>query len=101
MNETVMNNTTALNETNSTIWQVNDISGIQKLFAEGEMVVSDLLISWDMNPSSVYFRLLVIVLSVLVLYQLFITGTSRTGGLFRYVLMLVLVIAILIALKII
>lgn len=96
----MINNTTAFNETNSTIWQVNDISGVQKLFADGQKIVSDLLISWDMDPASVYFRMLVILMGVIIIYQVFITGTSKTGGAFRYILMLVIVFAVLVALGI-
>jgi len=95
------NNTTSLNETNPTIWQVNDISGVQKSFEEGQRITSELLVSWDMIPEAVYFRLLVVLGGVLVLYQLFVSGSSKAGSGFRYILMAVLVITILIALGII
>jgi hypothetical protein len=96
-----MNNTTAVNETNQTIWDVKDIADVQNLFSNTQELVSNLLISWDMIPEDVYFRLFVVVLGVLGLYQLFVTSSSKAGGLFRYVLMLVVVIVILIALNII
>lgn len=96
-----MNNTTALNETNSTIWQVSDISGVQKIFADGQRITSELLISWDMVPEAVFFRLLVILIGVLILYQLFISSSSKAGSGFRYVLMAVLVLIVLIALNLI
>lgn len=95
-----MNDTTAVNETNSTIWQVNDISGVQKLFAESQRMASDLLISWNMIPEDTYFRLLVVLGGVLVLYQLFVSGSSKAGGAFKWILMSVLVVVILIALGI-
>lgn len=96
-----MNNTTALNETNQTVWDVKDIADVQNLFSEGQRITSELISSWDMIPEDVYFRLFVVVFGVLGLYQLFVTSSSKAGGLFKYVLMLVIVVVILIALNIV
>lgn len=96
-----MNNTTALNQTNQTVWDVKDIADVQNLFSEGQRITSELILSWDMIPEDIYFRLLVVVLGVLGLYQLFVSGSSKAGGLFKYVLMFVIVVVILIALNIV
>lgn len=95
-------NETATNETNtSAIWQVpEDISGVQKIFEEAQRISSELLVSWEMIPEDVYFRMLIILAGVVLIYQLFVTGTSKTGGAFRYILMLVIVFAVLVALGI-
>ena len=95
-----MNNTTIINETDSKIWHVTDITDVQKLFYEGQKIASELLISWDMIPEDTYFRLLVVVVSVLGLYQLFVSGSSKAGGAFKWILMAVVVVVILIALGI-
>ena len=97
-----MNNTTeALNTTNQTAWQVKDIGDIQGIFEFLQNMVSGLLESWGYVPENVYFRLLMILSAVIVLYQIFVSGTSKAGGAFRYILMAVLVVVILISLNII
>ena len=94
-----MNNTTeALNTTNQTAWQVKDIGDIQGIFAWLQDLVSEMLTSWGYVPENVYFRLLMILSAVIVLYQIFVSGTSKAGGAFRYILMIVLVVIVLIAL---
>lgn len=94
-------NETLNNATNQSLWEIKDITDIQSLFTKGQDIVSDLLLSWDMLPEDVYFRLLIVLLGALVLYQLFVSGSSKAGGGFKYVLMTILVIVVLIALNII
>lgn len=101
--------TEALNETdlivnttaNQSIFQINDITDVQNILSFAQSKVSDLIISWNYIPEDIYFRLLLIVTSVLVLYQLFVSGSSKIGAGFKWVLMAVLVVVILIALGII
>lgn len=97
-----MNNTTeALNATNQTAWQIKDIGDIQGIFAFLQNIVSGMLESWGYMPENIYFKLLIVIGGVLLLYQLFVSGSSKAGNLFKWVLMAFLVVVILIALNII
>lgn len=99
-----MDNQTALNETNQTVetvFQIKDITDVQFLFSEAQRITSELLISWGFVPENIYFRILIILFGVIGLYQLFVTFSSKTGGIFRYVLMVVLLLVVIIALGII
>ena len=94
-------NETALNETNSTMWQVpEDISGVQKIFAEAQRISSELLVSWDMVPEDFYFRMLITLMGVIAVCFLIIKGSNIMSGALKWVLLAVLVVIILIALGI-
>lgn len=101
MNNTTAANETALNETVKEAWDIKDITDIQFLFSEGQRITSELITSWNLTPEDIYFRLLIITFGVLVIYQLFVSGSSKAGGLFKWILMSVLVVIVLIALGII
>ena len=100
-NTTAALNETALDETTKKAWDIKDITDIQSLFSEGQRITSELITSWDLTPEDVYFRLLVVAVVVLVIYQLFVSGSSKAGGLFKWILMSLLVVIVLIALGII
>ena len=101
VNDSILNtDVISQNETlNQSIFQIKDITDVQNLFSIFQNLVSDMLISWNMIPEDVYFRLMFVLILVLGIYQLFVSGSSKIGGLFKWVLMSVLVIAILIALN--
>lgn len=101
MNNTTTANETALNETVKEAWDIKNITDIQFLFSEGQRITSDLITSWNLTPEDIYFRLLIITFGVLVIYQLFVSGSSKAGGLFKWILMSGLVVIVLIALGII
>ena len=101
MNNTSALNETVLDETTKKAWDIKDITDIQFLFSECQKTTSELITSWDLMPEDIYFRLLVITFGVLVIYQLFVSGSSKAGGMFKWILMGVLVVIVLIALGII
>ena len=86
---------------NQSIFQIKDITDVQNILSYAQIKVSDLISSWNYVPEDIYFRLLLILGGVLLLYQLFVSGSSKIGSGFRYILMAVLVVIILIALGLI
>lgn len=94
MNESVIANTT--NQT--AMWEIKDITDLQFLFAEGQRITSELLISWDMIPEDIYFRVSVILLCVVVACFLLIKGGNLINKSLQTILLAALVIFILIAL---
>lgn len=101
MNNTSALNETVLDETTKKAWDIKDITDIQFLFSECQKTTSELITSWDLMPEDIYFRLLLITIGVLVIYQVFVSGSSKAGGMFKWILMSVLVVIVLIALGII
>lgn len=101
-----MNNTTELtNQTgNGTFWKpfdVENLPDVGKLFEDGNNLVSEILTSWGFEPVDVYFRVLVMLIGVVALYQIFVSGSSRMGSMFRWVLTIFVVLVILVALGVI
>lgn len=99
-NTSIIDNTTG----NGTFWKpfdVKNLPDVGKLFEDGNNLVSNLLISWNFEPADVYFRVLVMLLGVVILYQIFVSGSSRMGSMFRWVLTVFVVLIILVALGVI
>ena len=100
--------TEALNETdlivnttvNQSFFQINYIPDVNSIFAFIQDKISNLLISWNYVPEDIYLKMLMILIPALVLYQLFILGSSKVGGAFKWVLMAMLVAIILVGLEI-
>lgn len=92
-----------LNESiaNQTGLPIDDISFFQKLFSDTQTMVSDKLISWEMIPEDIYFRLLVIIIAVALILLIIIKLSNFFGGGVKIVLIAVLVLLALIGLGII
>lgn len=85
---------------NQPFFQINYIPDVNSIFAFMQDKISNLLISWNFIPEDIYLKIILIFIPVLILYQLFVSGSSKIGGAFKWVLMAVLVAIILVALEI-
>ena len=104
LNETALNeafNETAVNATNATVWNINDITDVKKTLNWLSDSASELLTSWGYEPSYVFFVLLLVIGGFAILQHFFIKGSSGVGGLFKYAFFAVLVVIVLMVLGII
>lgn len=100
-----MNNTTTNNTTNqSEYWQpvdVNNLPDIGKIITDVENGIIDLLTGWDLDPFHTLFCLLVVAVLILILSQGFVHITSKSSGIFKPVMYLVVLIVLLLLLGVI
>lgn len=90
-----MNNTTALNETNVSAWKDLNIETGMNLFSSMQEKVSNFLISWDLNPEGTYFFLMIIIGITALLFQMFVSASSKAGGGFNKIWFLLVTVFIL------
>jgi hypothetical protein len=80
---------------------LNNIPDIGKIITDVENKIVEMLVSWDLDPFHTIFSLLVVVVLVLALSQGFVQLTSRSSGIFRPIMYLVVVIVLLLMLGVI
>ena len=97
-------NMTSNATSNSTLWNpvdISKVSGIEQFFNDFENYVVQTLVDWKLDPFHSVFLLLIVVVSILVMSQLFVMITSKSSGIFKPVLYILVVIVILLLLGVI
>lgn len=99
-NETLSNETlsnqTADNGTSWISFDFENIPSLSEVLSNMQQDASELLTSWSMVPENTYFTVVVIVVGLLAFYQLYIWFTTKSGGIFKWVLMAAILLFVLI-----
>lgn len=100
-----MNNTTANDTTNqSGYWQPIDVSNLPdvgQIINDVESGIIEMLTNWDLDPFHTVFCLLIVAILFLIMSQLFVNVTSKSSGVFKPVMYLVVLIVLLLLLGVI
>ena len=99
-------NTTALNQTDNSsgYWQpvnIADVPDFSKIFLDIEGGIVNMLESWGLDPMHTVFSLFVVAVLVLIMSQLFVNVTSKSSGIFKPVMYLVVLVVLLLMLGVI
>ena len=106
-----MNNTTeALNNSINTTangtgywrpFEKGELPDVQTFLLNAETYFNDMLISWGLEPTHIYFQMLLGAIGLIAIYYIFVRGTSGASKLFIPLLYVAITIVILLILGVI
>lgn len=102
MNNTTNNTTNITNQ--SEYWQpidTNNLPNVGQIISDIENGIIEMLTKWDLDPFHTVFCLLIVAILFLIMSQLFVNVTSRSSGIFKPVMYLVVLIVLLLLLGVI